>query len=649
MTASAFTTSVISRSAPRRNPLLSPGGSELLFGRPNTAVWERWALLLLLLSNGALYGYNIGVNGWANYYYSAAVQSGSMDPAAFFFGSSDWGNSITVDKPPLSLWVMGISVRLFGLTPVAIVLPQGVMGLITTWLIYKIVRRHCSAAAAFFAAAVFFTTPIVTLMSRYNNPDPLMLLLMTAAVWFVLKTIESGKGVFFVLACALLGLAFMTKQLQGLLNLPALGLAYLLFSEQRFGKRIQTVLVALVVLVVTGGLWMTLVDLIAPSERPYVGGSTENSFIQLTLGYNGVERISGSEEDPSAQQIPAQYRSGDTDAGFFRLLNANYNQEASWLLFAALLALILLAATWRAVARTRAARALLLLSGLWLLTTFLLLCFMGNQIHTYYTASLAPAMAVVLGAASEALIQLRKSRKVRAVGASIALTGVLTSWLILGGTVLWPEWLPPLVLGLGIASISALLIRPPNHAVEITAALVLGCALLSGPGITSIYNVTVPFSGSNPLSGGLSKNPAAISHLLDSLRRNELPWAHDVAFGRDPDSEVVGALAETSQCTWAAASYASQTSARLQLESGRPVMPLGGFAGSDPSPTLDAFKGLVSKGDICYLVEQDAFLDVQVSDTPVTAISAWVRENYSPETLGNTIVYRLSNPRFGQK
>ncbi|WP_285249442.1 glycosyltransferase family 39 protein [Pseudarthrobacter sp. fls2-241-R2A-168] len=612
-------------------------------GPPASAARERLALLLLLLSNTVLYVYNIGINGWANYYYSAAVQSGSKDPVAFFFGSSDWGNSISVDKPPLSLWVMGLSVRLFGFNPGAVVIPQAVMGVLTTWLIYKIIRKHFGTPAALFAGFVFYTTPIVTLMSRYNNPDPLMLLLMTSSVWFVLRSIETGKGRFFVMAGALLGLAFMTKQLQGLLGLPALGLAYLLYSPQRLLSRLGTISVGLCALAVTGGLWMTVVDLVSPEHRPYVGGSKVNSFLQLTLGYNGIERIAGSEQDPTTQQIPDQFRSVDSDAGIFRLLNANYNQEASWLLFAALLALVLLAVTWRSIAKTGATRALILLSGLWLLTTFLLLCFMGNQIHTYYTAALGPAMALVLGIALAAFTRTRSSRLVRAIGAAVALTGLLTSWLIMGGTILWPDWLPTIVLGAGIASVSALAIRPPNRKVEAVAALLLGASLLFGQGMTSIHNVTVGFNGSNPLSGGLSKNPGSISHLLNSLRKNDLPWAHDIAYGRVPEIGVVDVLTEASHCKWAAASYASQTAARLQLESGRPVMPIGGFAGSDPSPTLEDFKRMVARGDICYLVQQEAFLDVQAPGAPVTAISTWVRENYAPEVLGTTTVYRLKD------
>ena len=411
-------------------------------GRPQDPEWERPALLAILAANALLYCWNLGINGWANYFYSAAVQAGTMDAKAFFFGSSDWGNSITVDKPPLSLWVMGLSVRLFGFNPLAMLLPQVVMGVGTTLLIYMILRRCVSSVAALLGATVFFTTPIVTLMSRYNNPDPLMLLLMVAAVWFVLRSIETGRGRFFVVAGALLGLAFMTKQLQGMLSVPALGLAFVLFSPQPWARRLATAATAICALIVTGGLWMTIVDLLPADGRPYVGGSPSNSVIELTFAYNGVDRIVSNGVMPEAMQVPVQFRPVESDAGLFRLLNANYNQEASWLLFGALLAVCLLAIRWNKLSRRLAIRPLVMLSGTWLLTAFLLLSFMGDQIHTYYTATLAPPLALVLGLTLDTLVSNRDSPLTRLGGAAVALIALLSSWLILTGTTEWPNWLP---------------------------------------------------------------------------------------------------------------------------------------------------------------------------------------------------------------
>ncbi|WP_170850648.1 glycosyltransferase family 39 protein [Arthrobacter sp. OV608] len=597
-----------------------------------------------MATNLLLYGWNLSANGWANYYYSAAVQSGNLDVTSFFYGSSDWGNSITVDKPPLSLWVMGLSTRLLGLSPTAVVLPQVLMGVGTTLLIYLILRRCVSAVPAIFGAIVFFTTPIVTLMSRYNNPDPLMLMLMTAAAWFVLRSIETQRGRLFVVAGALLGMAFMTKQLQGMLNVPALGLAFLLFSPQPWKSRLGTAAVGASALIVTGGLWMAVVDLIPSDQRPYVGGSPSNSVLQLTLAYNGIERIAGGGTISKAMQAPSQFRPVDSDAGFFRLLNVNYNQEASWLLFAGLLAVILLAAHWWSNCKTPVLKAATLVSIVWLVTAFLLLSFMGDQIHTYYTAAIAPPLALLLGLTLEILIANRASLRTRLSGAATALTALLSSWLILSGTTGWPEWMPNAVLGVGIGAVAALIVRPPTRNMELGAATVLAASLLFAPVATSLHNVTKEFHGSNPISGMLTRNPASISHLLNSLEHNDPAWGHDVVVGRAPDPQVVEVLSDTSGCTWAAATYASQTAARLQLESGRPVMPVGGFSGSDPSPTLDRFRDSVAAGQICYFVQQEAFTEVQDPESTSAAISRWVETNFESEKLGSTTVYPLIQP-----
>lgn len=618
-----------------------PPVASLWRGHRQDPVWERPTLLSLLALNAALYGWNLGINGFANNYYSAAVQSGMMDTKAFFFGSSDWGNSITVDKPPLSLWVMGLSVRLFGFSPTAILLPQVVMGVGTTLLIYLILRRCVSPMASLFGAAVFFTTPIITLMSRYNNPDPLMLLLMASAVWCVMRSIESGRGRFFVIAGALLGLAFMTKQLQGMLNVPALGLAFLLFSPQIWPKRLATAAAGMGALIVTGGLWMTIVDLIPADARPYVGGSPANSVLELTFAYNGLERIAGGETTPRVMQAPSEYSPVASDAGLFRLLNVNYNQEATWLLFVGILAVFMLAFRWKDCCKKPEQRALSLASVVWLCTAFALLSFMGNQIHTYYTAALAPPLALVLSVTLNDLVVNRKSLRLRIIGATLALAGLLTTWLIMSGTSGWPVWLPSAVLGVGIAATAALVIEPPTRKIESAAACLLTASLLFGPTATSIHNVTLGFSGSNPLSGMLTKKQTGISHLLKSLSENNPVWGHDIVMGHVPEELLVGALRRTQDCTWAAATYPSQTAARLQIASERPVMPLGGFAGNDPSPTLQEFQEKVAAGDVCYLVEQEALIEVREPEWTSSAISRWVHENYSPERLGNTTVYRL--------
>jgi len=610
-------------------------------GRPGDQAWERPALVVILVANAVLYSWNLSANGWANYYYSAAVQSGTMDGTAFFFGSSDWGNSITVDKPPLSLWLMGLSVRLFGFSPTAMLLPQVALGVGTTLLIYLTLRHSVSGVAALLASMVFCSTPIVTLMSRYNNPDPLMLFLMVAAAWFAVKSITTGLNRWFIVTGGLLGLAFMTKQLQGFISLPALGIAFLLFSPTSWKSRLRTTVFAFGTLVVAGGWWMTIVDLIPRGDRPYIGGSSSDSVLELTFAYNGIGRVLGGAEDPKPMAIPSQYSTVDSDAGFLRLLNANYNQEASWLLFGTLLAAVVLIARWKKLPRPAGFRTLVVISVGWLVTAFALLSFMGDQLHTYYAAALAPPIALTVGVFTDEIIRNANERMVRLSGSAVGLSMLLTSWLILGGLTGWPDWLPGGTLILGILSLSALAVKPPTIKVDLVAAGLLLVSVLCGPVITSVHNVTVTFTGSNPWSGVVTKNPSGISHMLEAMRANQLEAGHDIAFGRDPDWQVTAALKATSTCRWAAASYAGQTAARLQLESKLPVMSIGGFAGLDPSPTLQEFKAKVSRGEICYFIEQEAIVAVQQPNSEAAAISQWVQANFSLERLGSTTVFVL--------
>ncbi|MCA4135119.1 glycosyltransferase family 39 protein [Arthrobacter sp. M4] len=609
--------------------------------QPRRSIQEWMALAALLGANLTLNLWNLGINGWANSFYSAAVQSGTKDWESFFFGSSDWGNSITVDKPPLSLWLMGLSVRLFGFSPASIVIPQALLGVGTTLFIYLILRRHCGMIASVVGAVVFFTTPIVALMSRYNNPDPLMLFLMSAAAYLVITALESGRTRTIALAGALLGLAFMTKQLQGLMNLPVLALAFLLYSQLPMLRRLGALAIAALTTVVFGTAWMLIVDLLPASSRPFVGGSSTNSVLQLTMGYNGLDRITGN-EDPTASLIPAQFRPVATDAGVLRLLNANYGQEASWLLVAGIFAAVVLLVARKRLGEAKGLQATILVSTLWLIIVFLVLSFMGQQIHTYYTAALGPPLALTIGLGAQFIITTRGSARYRMLSSVIAFLGITTSWLLLNATVGWPQWLPVGIFIAGTTACVALFFPAPHRRVPQIAGGLLATVLIIGPLATSIYSTGVPQTGSNPLSGRLSVNESGISHFLAQVKENRPPWAHDIAMGRDPSPELEEKIKHAPEaCTWAAATYASQTAAKLQLATDRPVMPLGGFAGKDPSPTLERFQQLVAEGRVCYFVWQDDFLSAVQEATTVQTISRWVKDRFESETLGGTTVYNL--------
>ena len=613
----------------------------LVRGRPQDPVWERPALLIVLVLNSILYFWNLGINGWANAYYSAAVQAGSMDWKSFFFGSLDWGNSITVDKPPLSLWIMGISVRVFGLSPESIMAPQAAMGVLTTYLIYCVLRRNYSGLAALSAAAVFFTTPIITLLSRYNNPDPLMLLLMVGATYLVVLAVEKTNARLVLWAGFLLGLAFMTKQLQALLVLPAVAAAISISYKSSLWRRLRVGLIGFGVMITSGLAWMLVVELIPVSARPFIGGSPTNSILQLTLGYNGIDRIISKEEDPTIQLLPADFRSQESDAGIFRLFNANFSQEASWLLIVALLACFVIATKWRSVAASRGRLATSIISVGWFLTTYFLLSFMGNGIHTYYSATLVPPLALVIGIAIDLLVEDRDTVSGRLAASAICLVGTGFSFAILSLGTGWPDSFGSSILVGGCLGSALLAIKPPFPVIDRIAIGLLIFALLGPPLAVSWHNAATPHNGSNPLSGNLTKSDKSLSQFLAKASVGDPLWAKELGYGLDPGPNLTTRLQQSGSCLWAAATYPGQTAAKYQLAAGKPVMSLSGFMGVDPNPTLRQFQSEVANGQICYLVWQQSHLDVPERSTTLMQISAWVKDNFTSEVVDGSLVFDL--------
>ena len=363
----------------------------LLRGRPEDPRWARPALLAVLALTAALYAIGLSRNGWANDFYAAAVQAGSKSWKAFFFGSFDAGNFITVDKTPASLWVMELSARAFGLNSWSLLLPQAAEGVAAAALLYATVRRWFGPAAGLIAATVLALTPVAALMFRFDNPDALLVLLMTAAAYATVRAIESGRTRWLVLTGTLLGFAFLTKMLQGFLVLPGFALAYLVAGPPRLGKRLLQLLAGGAAILASVGWWVAIVQLTPAADRPYIGGSTGNSVLQLALGYNGLGRLTGNETGSVGFRGGAGPSFGGP-AGLARLFAADMGGQVSWLLPAALIGLAALVwLSWRSP-RTDRVRAAALLWGGWLLVTGGVFSFMAGIIHPYYTIALAPAI-----------------------------------------------------------------------------------------------------------------------------------------------------------------------------------------------------------------------------------------------------------------
>ncbi|MGF7236988.1 MAG: ArnT family glycosyltransferase, partial [Frankia sp.] len=252
--------------------------------------WVRPALIILLAATAALYLWNLSASGYANSFYSAAVQSGTKSWKALFFGSSDWGNSITVDKPPASLWVMALSGRIFGFNSWSMLAPQALEGVATVAVLYATVKRWFGPTAALTAGALLALTPVAALMFRFNNPDALLVLLMVAAAYATTRAVERASTRWLIAAGTAIGFAFLTKMMQAFLVVPGFGLVYLICAPTTLRRRIGGVLAGAAAILVSAGWWVAAVELWPAGSRPWVGGSSKNSELDLIFGYNGLGR-----------------------------------------------------------------------------------------------------------------------------------------------------------------------------------------------------------------------------------------------------------------------------------------------------------------------------------------------------------------------
>ncbi|CAL9490962.1 hypothetical protein SUDANB21_03251 [Streptomyces sp. enrichment culture] len=689
----------------------------------NDPRWARPALFALLLATGLLYLCNLHASGYANSFYSAAVQAGSQSWKAFFFGSLDAANAITVDKPPAALWPMALSVRLFGLSSWAILAPEVLMGVGTVAVVHASVRRRAGHGAALLAGAVLALTPVAALMFRFNNPDALLALLMAVACHLVVRALEDGRTKWLMWAGVAIGFAFLTKTLQAFLILPALAVVYAVCAPVRPRKRFAQLAFATVALVVSGGWWVAVVELWPASSRPYIGGSQNNSFLELTFGYNGLGRLNGEETGSVGGGGGAGGGGRWGETGWDRMFNDDVGGQISWLLPAALILLAAALYLTRKTRRTDITRAAFLVWGGSLLTTAAVFSFMAGIFHQYYTVALAPCLAAVTGMGAAALWQRR-----RETWAALTLAAAVTAtaaWgcVLLARTPDYLPWLRWIVLVCGLTAALGLVFAGRAGRRVVLAAAGLGVAAsLAGPTAYTLSTVREGHSGSIVMAGpastgrgggggpqgggpGGGQNGAqgggpggGGTQGQNGGPQNGTPpdstppttngtggFPGGAPSGRNgtvtPPGTTDGTTTETpgrgsrggvgmggllggtsvdaqarelletdaDDYTWAAAAVGAQNAASYQLATGEPVMAVGGFNGTDPSPTLAQFQQYVKDGRIHYFVSSGGMgggggrggADGTGTSSRITA---WVQENFTQVTAGSATFYDLTRP-----
>ncbi len=725
------------------------------------------ALGILMACSCFVFLWNLDASGYANEFYSAAAQAGSQDWWAFLWGSSDAGNSITVDKPPASIWVMALSVRLLGLSSFAILLPQALMGIACTYLLYATTRRYWGNWAGIAAGAAFTFTPVAALMFRFNNPDALLVLLMLGASACVLRALEyeaSPQGnrkrtLWLVAAGALIGLGFLTKQLQVFLVLPGFAVAMFAASPARWVRRFADAALALAAMVVAGGWWVLLTVLVPSGSRPYIGGSQTDSFIELTFSYNGLGRLTGNETGSVVPGGGGGQAGNWGETGITRLFGSGFNDQITWLALLAFAGVVIGIVAALALKRAqgegagaqnsnlqnanlqnpnlqnpnplsrftfskhaseaepkklcRMRLAFVAVFGCWLVVTGLVFSFMAGIFHQYYTVALAPAVATMAAICLQGLWELRQHVAAKITAALlVALSSIWSFCLILQSG--WVPWLAyaVVVAGTGSAALGLALTLGapyrktprsshakatlPLHRKLMRAAVALALvALMAGPvawtgcTIASGHQGSIVTAGPNNAMGGgqgngdgqggpsnngqdqpSDENAAEAPSDGNAEQQPEKPEGDsssndEQSLGAEgqPDqggqggssflgggtanAEITALLQQNAQgYRWAAATTASQSAANYQLASQLPVMPIGGFNGTDPSPTLDQFKGFVEEGLVRYYLASGGVGGTQMGGSNAAQeIAEWVEENFESQTVGGVTVYDLTQPK----
>jgi 4-amino-4-deoxy-L-arabinose transferase-like glycosyltransferase len=643
------------RAAP---PAVSSRLRGLFTGHPEDPRWARPALWAILVLATALYAWNMSsISG--NTFYNAAVYSGTKSWKAFFFGALDSGSFITVDKPPFALWVMGLSARVFGYGTWQLMLPMVALGTGSVALLHRMVKRDFGAVAATIAALALTLTPISVAITRDTNPDPVLVFLMLLGAAALMKAVRTGRLLPLVWSGVAIGFAFNTKMMQAYVVLPAFFLVHLWAAKGSLGRRLRNLAVGTVALVVSSAWWMVVVDLVPASSRPYIGGSTDNTVWDLVIGYNGFGRIFGASSSVGSQGNGASFGG---EAGLYRLFNSIMGGQISWLVPFAVVALIGGLVLRGRAPRTDAKRAALLLWGGWFVLHYLTFALAEGTFHPYYVTAMAPGIAALAGIGGVMLYKAFRE------GSAAKWAWVLPA--AIAGSTVWAVVLLQRVSGSGTLYTVAEVVAGVAGAVAVIglllgrftgrrrltgiAALAAVVALLAGPAAYAASAAGSSTNGTNPTAGpstggmggggmgggqrpsgsggpgdgtGTGNSGSAPSGTSSSSAGSSSQSASGRTAGGMGDTQVSSAMISYLKkhqdgATWLVAVATDQTASSIILESGEPVISMGGWSGSDNAMTLAKLKSLVKSGKLHYIVVGDSGQGSSNSE-----ISTWVKKN----------------------
>ncbi|MGD0313098.1 MAG: glycosyltransferase family 39 protein [Acidimicrobiales bacterium] len=517
-------------------------------------------------------------------YYAATVRSMSMSWHNFFFAAFDPAGTVTLDKLPGAFWVQALCVRVFGLHTWAILLPQVVEGVLSVLVTYRIVRRLSGPSAGLVAAAILALSPATVALDRGNISDTLMILLLLLGANSTVTAVTTGRWAHLLAAGAWVGLAFQAKMIEAWIVLPALGLFYLVAATGDGLRRLLRVGLMVVVAAAVSLSWMTVVTLIPAASRPYVDGSQHNSLFQQVFVYNGFGRLDQVSPNQQLSQSIGLRIPLPPPAAWNRLLVGSFGRDIGWLLPAALiLAVVGLVVTWRRPPRDLL-RAGFVLWGTWLVA-FVLTFSVSTSINSYYLAALSPPIAGLVGSGSVLLWSHRETVWARLCTLTVLVgTVAYQIWLLpTSGTGL-PAWLEPVLLALGALVAVALLLALWRSTLHRLFPIGLTASLFVVAVVPSVASASI---ASNHLgSFDTPFQPVAVTY---GVRAFFDVTGHTAAL-------IPGLEKYRNGAPFLMANQTSALAAPFIYVSGQEVLPIGGYTGTIPEPTLPAIEFMVHAG-----------------------------------------------------
>jgi 4-amino-4-deoxy-L-arabinose transferase-like glycosyltransferase len=596
------------------------------------------ALAGILALSAVLNTHRLAQNGYANTFYSAGVKSMLQSWHNFLFVSFDPGGLVTIDKPPLGVWVQAASAKLFGFSPLSLLLPEAIISTIAVAVLYRVLARRLGAAVGLAGALALAVFPSFVAVSRDNGVEPLLILLMILACGAALNAIGDGRWRWLLSCAVLVGLAFNTKTLAAYLIVPGIALAYLLCAPGSWLRRAGMLLVAGVVMGIGSFSWIAVVELTPASQRPFIGSSTDNTELGLTFSYNGLGRVEGEVGGPgqvpvaegalvravphhasvspraarqTASRVPARRPpslvlpngrlrnpiafGGAT--GPLRLFESRLADQGAWMLPFALVGLLAFGLLILAYARTGAGErtrrdprlATLIVLGGWLLVEVAILSFSEGIVHPYYISAVAPGAAAMIGAGAVAFARFAQRRDWRVLLLPCAVVATVAAQLSILSYQHYMRWFVPVLVGGAAIALCAMAVRRlavPAMTLLLGLLLVAPAAYASTTWLAHVEG-TFPAAGPHQASGS---GRFGVNDKATQVDRNLIRYVS----------------AHKPGTRWAVLTDAAPTAAPLMLL-GLPAGAIAGYSGTDPALDGPGLARLVARGEARYVVLGGAY------------------------------------------